>query len=57
MCKYVYWVVMINLLSFEEANVEEGGIEVDKLEQIHFESERVFVFSISPMKLYIVTAQ
>ena len=38
-------------LSLEEGNVKEGGIEVDKLEQVHFDGEAVLVFSLSTVEL------
>lgn len=33
-----------HLLPFEEGNVENGGIEVDKLKQKHFEGEGILPF-------------
>lgn len=32
------------LFFFEEGNVENGGIEVDKLKQKYFEGEGIFLF-------------
>lgn len=35
------------LLSLEECNVENGGVEVDKLKEIHFHYETVFILGLS----------
>ena len=41
----------IDLLSFEESNVEEGGVEVDKLEQVHLADEAVIIFGLGAVEL------
>ena len=41
----------IDLLSFEESNVEEGGVKVDKLEQVHLTDEAVIIFGLGAVEL------
>ena len=41
----------IHSLSLEEGDVEEGRVEVDKLEQVHLADEAVIVFSLGSMEL------
>ena len=50
MCMHVS--VHLNSLSLEESNVEERGIKVDKLEEIHLEGEVIFILSLSTMQFY-----
>lgn len=38
-----------HLLSLEESNVEDGSIEIDKLEDKNFEREVIFVFGLCSM--------
>ena len=38
-----------NLLSLEKGDVENGGVEVYKLEHKNFESELILVFSLCPV--------
>lgn len=40
---------MVHLLSLEESNIEDGGIEIDKLETENFESQTVFIFCLCSM--------
>ena len=40
------------LPSFEECNIKQGSIEVNELKYVHFESKRVFIFSVSAMQFY-----
>ena len=42
---------MICLLSLDESDVEERGVEVEELEDVHLEGELVFIFSLSAVKL------
>ena len=42
----------IDLPSFEIRNVECWSVEIDELEQKHFQNERVLVFAFRSMKLY-----
>ena len=37
-------------LSFEEGNVEERGIKVDKLKEVHLGDETVIIFSLGTME-------
>ena len=38
-------------LSLDEGNVEDGSVEIDKLEQIDFESQSIVKFGLSSMEL------
>lgn len=40
------------LPSFEKCNVKYGRVEIDELEQVHFDGERVLVFAIGLMILW-----
>ena len=40
----------IYLLSFDESNVEQRGVEVEELEDVHFECKLVFIFSLSAVE-------
>ena len=42
---------MVHSLSLEESDVEEGGIEVDKLEEVHLGNETVIILTLSAVKL------
>lgn len=33
--------------SFEEGHIKRGGVEVDKLEDEHFENKSIFIFGLS----------
>ena len=39
-------------LALEEGNVEDGGIEVDKLEDVHLGCKAVVIFCLSAMELF-----
>ena len=38
--------------SFEEGNVEYGGVKVDELEKEHFERQIVIKFRLGPVHFY-----
>ena len=40
------------LLSFEECNVEDGRVEVDKLKEIHFYYKTVIILGVSFVQLW-----
>ena len=42
--------VAADLLSLEKSNIEDGRVKVNKLEQVHLESEGVLIFSGSAVK-------
>ena len=54
-CYFPQWchthMYAIGLLSLQEGNVEEGGVEVDKLEEIHLCDETVIIVTLCPVQL------
>ena len=44
------WIEKAFLLSFEESNVENGRIKVEKLKNVHLGDKTVVVFRLSAMK-------
>ena len=44
--------IYMYLLSFDESNVEQRGVEVKELEDVHFECELVFILSLSAVELW-----
>ena len=44
-CKYI-----ADSLSFEECNVEKGGVKVNKLKDVHLGNEAVIILSLGAME-------
>ena len=42
------------LLSLKECDVDEGGVEVDELEEIHFGNKAIIIFGLSSMQFCII---
>lgn len=40
----------LNSLSLEEGNIEEGGVKVDKLKEVHLSDETVIVISLGSVQ-------